>query len=126
MKNSEKTKDALLFPQKKTYIKKFFGKQRRYTVVLMVFAILLGNPVFPGMLTSDFAVTVHAASGNTTEFAGGTDTEEDPYGVATPDHLMNVRKYLNAHYVQIADIDVDHSEFFQPIGQDPTPLYRNI
>ena len=31
-----------------------------------------------------------------------------------------MRKYLNAHYVQIAD--VDHSEFFQPIGQDPTPF----
>jgi|GEM_PF-2672932 len=41
------------------------------------------------------------------EFAGGSGTEEDPYLVATAEHLNNVRNYKEAHFKQIADIDLD-------------------
>lgn len=43
---------------------------------------------------------------NEAGFAGGSGTEEDPYQVATPEHLNNVRNYLNAFFVQISDIDM--------------------
>ena len=39
-------------------------------------------------------------------FAGGTGTEEDPYEVATAEQLDLVRDHLDAHYVQIEDIDL--------------------
>ncbi|WP_446897112.1 cell wall-binding repeat-containing protein [Clostridium sp. LBM24168] len=37
-------------------------------------------------------------------FAGGSDTEADPYQIATADQLNNVRKYLDKHFKLIADI----------------------
>ncbi len=40
------------------------------------------------------------------QFAGGSGTLADPYRVQTPEHLNNVRFYRNAHFVQIADIDL--------------------
>ena len=40
------------------------------------------------------------------DFAGGTGTEEDPYLVATAEHLDNVRNHLDAYFLQISDIDL--------------------
>ncbi len=40
------------------------------------------------------------------EFAGGTGTADDPYLVASADHLNNVRIYKNAHFRQVAIIDL--------------------
>lgn len=40
------------------------------------------------------------------QFAGGSGTAEDPYLVATADHLNNVRDHLNKHFLQTADIDI--------------------
>lgn len=56
-------------------------------------------------------VTVFAADGNTTEFAGGSGTEEDPYLISTVDHLDNVRYYLDAHFKMISDIEFSESDF---------------
>jgi len=39
-------------------------------------------------------------------FAGGNGTKQDPFQVATPEHLNAVRDHLNAHFVQIAHIDL--------------------
>ena len=39
------------------------------------------------------------------QFAGGAGTEGNPYQIETLDHLNNVRNYLSAHFIQIADID---------------------
>lgn len=39
-------------------------------------------------------------------FAGGRGTEADPWQIATAEHLNNVRNHLNAHFIQIADVDL--------------------
>lgn len=39
-------------------------------------------------------------------FAGGSGTENDPYQVATPEQLNNVRNYMNMDFIQICDIDM--------------------
>lgn len=41
------------------------------------------------------------------EFAGGSGTEDDPYKIATPAHLNNVRNYLDAYFIQIRDINME-------------------
>lgn len=52
------------------------------------------------------------------EFAGGSGTEEDPYLIETAEHLDNVREYMDAHYLQIDDIDLDGWGDFMPIGME--------
>jgi len=49
-------------------------------------------------------------------FANGTGTAEDPYQVATADDLNGVRDYLDAHFIQMADIDLSGYENWEPIG----------
>ncbi len=52
-------------------------------------------------------------------FAGGDGTEEDPYLVETAEQLDNVRNHLDAHFRQVADIDLDafsENEGWEPIG----------
>lgn len=61
-------------------------------------------------LVPAFAVT-NVASGNTTEFAGGSGTEEDPYLIETKDHLDNVRRHLSSHFKLIADIVFTEADF---------------
>jgi len=62
-------------------------------------------------------------------FAGGSGTDNDPYQIATPYHLHNVRYYLDKCFILTADIDLDPvllDEAFwydtqngwQPIGYD--------
>ena len=51
------------------------------------------------------------ASAATSEFAGGSGTEEDPYLISTKEHLNNVRNYLDAHYKMIADIEFSDADF---------------
>jgi len=53
------------------------------------------------------------------QFAGGSGTENDPYLVETAEQLDNVRDYLDAHFLQIADIDLSAyagGSGWQPIG----------
>ncbi|MDW5299353.1 MAG: S-layer homology domain-containing protein [Sedimentibacter sp.] len=65
------------------------------------------------------------------EFAGGTGTAEDPYQVATAEQLDNVRNHLDAHFIQIADIDLgvqpwNQGEGWMPIGENKDyPTYGN-
>ncbi len=56
-------------------------------------------------------------------FAGGSGTVNNPFLVASPEQLNNVRNNLNAHYKQIADIDLgaepwNQGEGWEPIGTD--------
>ena len=72
---------------------------------------------------------------NTTEFAGGSGTEADPYLISTKTHLNNVRNYLSAHFKMIADIEFTDADFaeggdfynngkgFVPIGTDFSPAF---
>ncbi len=54
-------------------------------------------------------------------FAGGSGTQLDPYLVSTPDHLNNVKRYLDRSYRQVSDIDMNVqpyniNEGWYPIG----------
>jgi len=51
-------------------------------------------------------------------FAHGTGTAADPYLVETADDLNGVRDYLDAHFKQMADIDLSAYENWEPIGED--------
>ena len=46
------------------------------------------------------------------DFAGGDGSADDPFQVATAEQLDNVRGYLNAHFIQVADIDL--RDFLNP------------
>lgn len=51
-------------------------------------------------------------------FAGGDGTIENPYQVSTPEQLNAVRNDLDAHYIQINDIDMSAWGNWEPIGSD--------
>jgi hypothetical protein len=54
------------------------------------------------------------------EFAGGSGTEDDPYLVEAAEQLDNVRNYLDAHFKQVADIDLSaysEGKGWKPIGE---------
>ncbi len=55
--------------------------------------------------------------GGTTEFAGGTGEEGDPYLIGNASQLNNVRNYLDAHFKVIDDIDL--SEYWENQGWEP-------
>lgn len=66
-----------------------------------VFKVLILTALFIGGL----------ACMNAQEFAGGQGTEEDPWQIATAEHLDNVRNYLgeeheDKHFIQTANIDL--------------------
>ena len=77
-----------------------------------------------GYQTKTISYEVHANEtteiGNivleTLKFAGGDGSEENPYQVSTPEQLNAVRENLNAHYIQINDIDLSVYENWEPIG----------
>ncbi len=54
-------------------------------------------------------------------FGGGVGIQSNPFKVATAVHLDSVRHFMNAHFIQVADIDLDIAPFntgdgWQPIG----------
>lgn len=55
------------------------------------------------------------------DFAGGNGTEGEPFEIANPIHLKNMQLHLDAHFVQIANLDLkvfpwDTSPGWIPIG----------
>jgi len=63
---------------------------------------------------------------NESEFAGGKGTEADPYQVETAVHLNNVRNYMDAHFIQVADIDladyITEGGIFYNVGEGWEPI----
>jgi len=53
------------------------------------------------------------------QFAGGSGSQQDPYRVATAEHLNNVRNYLDSWFIQIADINLDVKPWNQGEGWEP-------
>ena len=55
-------------------------------------------------------------------FAGGTGTADDPFQIATADHLQNVQAFLEKHFLLTQDIDASETaawnegQGFDPIG----------
>ena len=78
--------------------------------------------------------TVEISRNNTIEFLGGLGTVNRPYIIKTKEHLNNVRNYLDAHYMMIADIEFTEADFaedgafynsgegWQPIGTSSAPF----
>lgn len=57
-------------------------------------------------------------------FAGGSGILNDPYLVETAQQLNNIRNHLNAHFRQIADIDL--SEYAEGTGWEPIGSWREL
>ncbi|PXA05739.1 hypothetical protein DDZ13_02390 [Coraliomargarita sinensis] len=53
------------------------------------------------------------------EYAGGSGSEEDPYLVATPEQLDDIRFLLDKHFKQIADIDLGVAPWNKGAGWEP-------
>lgn len=51
------------------------------------------------------AISVTAAVASS-DFAGGSGTEEDPYLISTPEHLYSIRNDMSANYILMNDIDL--------------------
>ncbi len=97
-------------------------------VLLLIIALLFAT------IPSDFLT----ATATTVEFAGGSGTQEDPYLIATKEHLNNVRNHLNAHHKMIADIEFTDADFandglfynkgqgWSPIGTDYSSPFTGI
>ena len=77
-------------------------KHIRIISIIMVLALILGLVPCTGM-------TANAASAG--EFAGGTGTADDPYLIASKTHLNNVRRYPEANYKMINDIEFLSSDW---------------
>ncbi len=72
-----------------------------------------------GYTTTSDNKTFIAYFESTSEFAGGSGTESDPYQVETADQLDEVRNFLDAHFIQIADIDLGVSPWNEGEGWEP-------
>ena len=72
---------------------------------------------------SPFKLNIHWENGKLVKectfvpfFSGGDGSEENPYQVSTPEQLNAVRNNLEAHYIQINDIDLSYFDNWDPIG----------
>ncbi|HRX69496.1 MAG TPA: SBBP repeat-containing protein, partial [Tenuifilaceae bacterium] len=82
-----------------------------------------GDPKREIEVTADYTAIDIWASANPTLFAGGSGSEDNPYLVSNAEQLNNVRLFLDAHYLQTADIDLgvapwNEGEGWEPIGID--------
>lgn len=59
-------------------------------------------------------------------FSGGSGTESDPYLVANAEDLNNVRNQLDAHFKQVADIDLYNFVNWTPIGENWSTAFRGV
>ncbi len=82
-------------------------KKTNLKVVCMCFAIL-------------FTVNVYG------QFAGGSGTADDPYLVETVGHLDSIRDYQNNHFRQIADIDLNESQYDDSGNWEPIPSFDGV
>ncbi|HOZ01663.1 MAG TPA: FlgD immunoglobulin-like domain containing protein [Candidatus Syntrophosphaera sp.] len=53
------------------------------------------------------------------QFSGGSGTEADPYQIATPTDLDNIRNYCSSHFLQTADISLDVAPYNENQGWIP-------
>ena len=92
--------------------------------IAMLLAVVM---VFSAMPITVLTANAAAASGNTTDFLGGSGTEADPYLISNKTHLNNVRNYLNANFKLMCDIDFADADFaeggaFYNNGKGFTPI----
>lgn len=70
------------------------------------------------ILTLMASAKVVFATGNTTDFAGGSGTLSDPYLIANATHLQNMQLDLGASYKIINDFTMDG--YHSPVGENET------
>jgi len=72
------------------------------------------------------ALMLGAVTAGAVGFAGGDGSEGNPYQVSTPEQLNEVRNYLDAHFIQINDIDMETAtvnfEGWLPMGNYGKPF----
>ncbi len=75
-------------------------------------------------VTEDITVTAQFELTNTTQFAGGSGSQANPYKISTIEHLNNISLYPNAHYILISDITLPQVQGgqsnFMPLFDDET------
>ena len=75
-------------------------------------------------VTEDITVTAQFELTNTTQFAGGSGSQANPYKISTIEHLNNISLYPNAHYILISDITLpqvqEGQSNFMPLFDDET------
>ncbi|MDD4369443.1 MAG: fibronectin type III domain-containing protein, partial [Oscillospiraceae bacterium] len=76
---------------------------------------------------AEASATATPAASTGGEFAGGSGTLEDPYLIATEDHLNNVRNHLEKHFKLTANLDLNVAPYnsgtgWEPIGDEHTPF----
>ncbi len=74
------------------------------SVLLAVLLVIFALPML---------AVAEESSANTTEFAGGSGTEEDPYIITEKAHLNNVRNHVGAHFRMDADVEFSYADFAQ-------------
>ncbi len=60
------------------------------------------------------------------QFAGGSGTAQDPWQIATADHLDNVRGFLDGHFIQTAAIDLGVSPWNEGAGWAALGQYSHL
>lgn len=65
-------------------------------IYILLFCVII-------MTLCSFSVS---AADKSVGFAGGDGTEGNPYQIATPEQLNEVRNHLDAYFIQTADIDL--------------------
>ncbi|MCG6190685.1 GLUG motif-containing protein, partial [Maribellus maritimus] len=94
-------------------------KNTGYTIQAFEYMGEPGNEVYLKTTTSENPFTFNTGRAF---FAGGNGSEENPYQVQNLWHLNNVRKFLNANYIQTANIDASSTNSWnsgkgwEPIG----------
>ena len=61
-------------------------------------------------VADDITVTAQFELNNTTQFAGGSGTQANPYKISTAEHLKNIALYPGAHFILISDITLPQAE----------------
>jgi hypothetical protein len=72
-----------------------------------------------GMYASEFQTAYYG------EFAGGAGTAPDPYQIAIPEHLDNVRDHMSSAFVLVENIDLGVSPWNDGAGWQPIGAYTN-
>ena len=79
----------------------------------------LGSTTAPSVICIWTMVCCAALAPAHAQFAGGDGSIDNPYLVATAEHLENVRDHLSAHFRQIGDIDLGVAPWNQGGGWNP-------
>lgn len=76
-------------------------------------------------LNNASSIAIFDITTTASEFAGGDGSKENPYEVATAAQLNNVRKYLNQHFRQTENIDLNVAPYNQETGWEPIGISGN-